>query len=133
MVIGNLVGKLTKQILKKSAAIGSVKTYCISFSLGAHMCGFIGKEIKLTGIIGLDPSKHILETSTSTGRLSKTDAKAVFVFHTNTRWIGIKRPIGDVDFYVNGGKYQYGVKHLCGKWTRGVLTNCHHMYGLCLL
>ena len=128
MVVGSLVGKLTRVLVEKISSKGSAKTYCISFSLGAHVCGFIGKEYKLTGILGLDPSKLIFETSSDDGRLSKNDAKAVFVFHTNYKAIGIKRPIGHVDFYVNGGGKQ---EVECGRGVKNFV--CHHMYSFELL
>ena len=68
LVVGTLVGKLTKEILKRSSP-KPVQTYCVSYSLGAHVCGFIGKESKLTGIIGLDPCGPVFETSSDYGRL----------------------------------------------------------------
>ena len=99
-----MVGKLTKLIIKTSSP-RRVKTYCVSYSLGTHVCGFIGKESKLTGIIALDPSPQVFEANSPDGRLSKTDADAVFVFHSSNI-IGFTKPIGDVDFYINGGKTQ---------------------------
>ena len=119
-----MVGKLTRLILQKSSR--AVKTYCISFSLGAHACGFIGKEFKLTGIIALDPCGPIFKSSSEDGRLSKNDAQAVYVFHTDYNFIGTKRTLGHVDFYVNGGDQQAA---RCGKYTFGY-GNCHHMYSL---
>ena len=110
----------------------SVNTFCISFSLGCHLCGFIGQEYKLTGIIALDPSNKIFDSSSDDGRLSKDDADAVVVFHTGYGFIGIKEPFGDVDFYVNGGRAQ---EVACGTMSTGlgsrnVRNNCHHMYAL---
>ena len=32
----------------------------------------------------------------------------MYVFHTNTDWLGIEKPIGDVDYYPNGGENQPG-------------------------
>ena len=76
MVVGNMVGMLIKLIIDKGLP-RPMKTYCVSFSLGTHLCGFAGKVIKFTGIIALDPSGPIFETSSDDGRLSKKDAEAV--------------------------------------------------------
>ena len=126
MVVGNLIGKLTSLIVYKSSR--PVKTFCTSFSLGAHLCGFIGKEHKLTGIIALDPCGPIFQSSSEEGRLSRNDAEVIYVFHTNYKFIGIKKPLGHVDFYVNGGAQQAA---RCGKYTFGY-GNCHHMCSLAL-
>ena len=120
MVVGTLVGQLTRIIIERIST-GPTKTFCISFSLGAHFCGFVGKEYKLTGIIALDPSKLISEASSEDGRLAKNDAEAVFVFHTGYEAVGVKMPIGDVDFYVNGGRTQ---EFECER----IDFSCSHMY-----
>ena len=120
MAVGSLVGQLTRIIVERVSS-GSTKTFCISFSLGAHLCGFIGKEYKLTGIIAMDPAKPIFEGSSDDGRLSKKDAEVVFVFHTHAEWTGVKKPIGHVDFYVNGGKTQ---AVYCGR----LQAVCNHMF-----
>ena len=124
-----MVGKLTKRIINKSA-FRQVKTYCVSYSLGAHVCGFIGKEIKLTAIIALDPSPQIFEANSAAGRLSKTDAEAVFVFHSSDL-IGFRKPIGDVDFYINGGKRQ-PVQCSMQLGSRLFNTMCDHMFAYTL-
>ena len=132
MVVGGMVGKLTRIIVERVTS-QSVNTFCISYSLGSHLCGFIGKEYKLTGIIALDPSNMILEPSSDDGRLSKKDAKAVFVIHTNYDMVGVKKPIGHVDMYVNGGGRQ---KVECGRLSMNDLKSdsskvpCHHMYAV---
>ena len=127
MVVGHLVGKLTKIIVEKSLPT-QVKLYCVSFSLGSHVCGFIGKVIKFAGIIALDPSGPIFERSSDDGRLSKNDAEAVYVLHTNYKFIGLRRPVGDVDFYVNGGSFQ--ALHCSSSKSIKGLSDCHHMFSL---
>ena len=125
MVVGNMVGKLTANIGRQLA---NLKTFCIGNSLGAHLCGFAGKEYKMTGIIGMDAAAPIFKTNSKENRLNKGDAKAVHVFHSNTMYEGMKRPIGDVDFYINGGKRQ-GWR--CGKELPGYLiqlTSCSHHF-----
>ena len=121
-----MVGKLTKLIIQSSSP-KIVKTYCVSLSLGTHLCGFAGKVIRFTGIIALDPTGPIFETSSENGRLSRNDAEAVYVFHTNYKFAGIKRPIGDVDFYVNGGALQaVQCNRTC--LDRSGFGTCHHMW-----
>ena len=95
------------------------------------MCGFIGKESTLTGIIALDASTTIFETNSESGRLSKTDADVVFVVHTDVNLIGFKKPIGDVDFYVNGREkqtLQCGPCYICLVPLNSELS-CDHMVG----
>ncbi len=43
----------------KFSQIDPLRTHCIGHSLGAHICGFIGKEIKLKRITGLDPAGRL--------------------------------------------------------------------------
>ena len=120
-----MVGKLTSHIGRQ---VTNLKTFCIGNSLGAHLCGFAGKEYKLTGIIGMDAAAPIFKTNSGKNRLDKGDAKAVHVFHSNTMYEGIKRPIGDVDFYINGGRRQ-GWR--CGHELPGFLiqvTSCSHHF-----
>ena len=61
----------------------------IGHSLGAHVCGFFGKNIKgLDCIIGLDPAGPIFGQNSNSNRLSRNDAKIVHVIHTNIGYFG---------------------------------------------
>ena len=44
MVVGNVVGELVKHIKDELGEEKSYTTYCIGISLGAHLCGFVGKS-----------------------------------------------------------------------------------------
>lgn len=62
---------------------------------------------------GLDPAGPTFEHADNQDTLSPDDAQFVDVLHTNTRGspdrsIGIKRPLGHVDIYPNGGTFQPG-------------------------
>jgi hypothetical protein len=53
--IGQKVGEFIKL-----SHIDPLRTHCIGHSLGAHACGFAGKEIKLKRITGLDPAGKLI-------------------------------------------------------------------------
>ena len=114
--VGNILAYVNKEIANTS---DNINTFCIGHSLGAHMCGFFGKMVKklkhdmvVTKIIGLDPAGPIWQYKDAhlyqdpSLRLNKADALNVEVLHTSTWFEGFKDPLGDVDFYVNGGGYQ---------------------------
>lgn len=87
--------------------IDGYKVHCIGHSLGAHSCGFIGKQLKLKRITGLDPAGPLFVNVDPSDRLDKTDADLVDVINTNSVW-GISQSIGHKNFYPNGGKIQPG-------------------------
>ena len=103
MVIGEMLRILTKNLRPK---IGGMKTFCIGHSLGAHICGFAGKQRPLEGIIGIDPAGPIFESNSIHGRLTENDAKVVQAIHTTPGMMGITKSIGDIDIYINEGPYQ---------------------------
>ena len=77
----------------------------------------------MEGIIAIDPVGPIFESNSEDTRLDKSDAKAVQVFHTNSKgWgrLGYDPLCGSVDFYFNGAMDQPG----CGGDG-----SCAHVYG----
>lgn len=52
---------------------------------------------------GLDPAGPGFFISNKDGMLDATDAIFVDVIHTSGWWAGFYDPVGDVDFYPNGG------------------------------
>ncbi|XP_044944090.1 lipase member I isoform X1 [Mustela putorius furo] len=82
----------------------------IGMSLGAHISGFVGKifQGQLGRITGLDPAGPKFSGKSPKDRLAYTDAKFVDVIHSDTNGLGIKEPVGHIDFYPNGGKTQPG-------------------------
>ncbi|XP_032755294.1 lipase member I [Rattus rattus] len=82
----------------------------IGMSLGAHICGFVGKlfQGQLGRITGLDPAGPKFSGKPSNCRLDYTDAKFVDVIHSDSQGLGILEPLGHIDFYPNGGRNQPG-------------------------
>ncbi|XP_049526829.1 phospholipase A1-like isoform X2 [Dermacentor silvarum] len=124
-------GVLLSKVLKDMVATSNGKLeakniHVIGFSLGAQAAGFCGRHFynatkeKLGRITGLDPAGPLFDISNVA--LSKNDANFVDIIHTNAGYLyslklGIKGPIGHVDFYPNGGSYQPGC---------GVDLGCSH-------
>jgi len=93
--------------------------HCIGHSLGAHVCGFLGKALKkisatpLDRITGLDPAGPLfLESGIISGlpsysddsHLCAVDATLVDTIHTDSTWLGSFTKTGDLDFYVGESK-----------------------------
>ncbi|XP_055836688.1 phospholipase A1-like [Episyrphus balteatus] len=80
-------------------------------SLGAHVVGFTGKNVKhgrVHTIIGLDPAMPLFNYNKPNSRLAETDGDYVETIHTNGGMLGFYQPIGRASFYPNGGKNQPG-------------------------
>ena len=116
--IGNILAYVNEKVMKKVNS-KNVKVACVGHSLGSHLCGFFGKmseridqTLTLTKIVGLDPAGPIWDYNDTqlkqdpSLRLNKEDALNVEVFHTNAEILGYRYPIGDIDFYINGGYRQ---------------------------
>lgn len=108
--------------LKENAQLNLDTLHLVGHSLGAHICGLTGKLVKdhnLNTIIGLDPAGPLFYEEYPDERLSVDDAEYVEVIHTNAGFYGIQTPIGDADYYINGGEKQPG----CGF---DILRICSH-------
>ena len=123
MIVGNALGELMKSIYS-SAEKEHVKSFCVGHSLGSHVCGFTGKTKQLDGIIAIDPAGPDFENHHEDNRLDKGDAKFVEALHTDAGWMGIIKPVGHVDIYLNGGRNQ---PH-CFGWRREL--GCDHFFPL---
>ncbi|XP_012535454.1 pancreatic triacylglycerol lipase [Monomorium pharaonis] len=94
--------------------------HLVGHSLGAHICGFVARELKkrqnrwtVRRITGLDPAQPCFRNAERSIHLHKNDAPFVDVIHTNGRLLmslglGLPEAIGYIDFYPNGGKTQPG-------------------------
>merc|ERR1712226_510360 len=108
----NLMEYMIEQISAKDIHI-------VGHDLGAHIAGeaahllFQKNDLKIGRITGMDPAGVCFEKTDEvalTKQLTKDKADFVDVWHSNSnlenRPIGVSRPIGHVDYWINGGKYQ---------------------------
>ncbi|XP_065073522.1 phospholipase A1 VesT1.02-like, partial [Ochlerotatus camptorhynchus] len=85
--------------------------YVSGHSLGGHAAGITGKRVtrgRLHSIIALDPALPLFSINAPNERVASTDANYVEVIHTNAGLLGFDLPIGQADFYPNGGRSQPG-------------------------
>ncbi|EDW75039.1 uncharacterized protein Dwil_GK19961 [Drosophila willistoni] len=88
----------------------------IGHSMGAHIAGFCGKDLKtisngqlkLGHIVALDPAFPLYLYDVTDGRLHEDDAKNVICLHTNGLFKGQLAVMGHTDYYANGGRKQPG-------------------------
>ncbi|XP_065218173.1 pancreatic triacylglycerol lipase-like [Planococcus citri] len=87
--------------------------HIIGHSLGAHIAGYMGKNVPgIYRITALDAAQIGFEGADPQVRLMKGDASFVDTYHTNgkptvpTFGLGFVTDFGDVDFYINGGVHQ---------------------------
>jgi len=106
--------------LEREAGLDPSKTKIVGHSLGGHIAGLAARNAKgeIAEAIALDPAKPSFESKKPGERVDKSDATLVQVIHTST--LGLAEPLGDADFYPNGGKSQPG----CG--IIGIALACEH-------
>ncbi|XP_053685626.1 pancreatic triacylglycerol lipase-like [Sabethes cyaneus] len=94
--------------------------YVIGFSLGGHVAGNAGKRHggRINTIISLDPAGPLFSAGQDDA-VSPTDGQYVETIMTNAGLLGINVPLGQANFYPNGGRTQPG----CGIDISG---NCAH-------
>lgn len=112
-----LVGRQLAKLIR-SLDVPLERVHLIGFSLGAHVAGFAGAELgNVSRITGLDPAGPLFESQDPRARLDETDANFVDVIHSNGEQLilgglGSWQPMGDVDFYPNGGRMQTGCSNI---------------------
>ncbi|XP_007933105.1 lipase member I [Orycteropus afer afer] len=120
-----ILTRYIRKLLKHGASLDTF--HFIGVSLGAHISGFVGKifQGQLGRITGLDPAGPKFSGKPSYGRLDYTDAAFVDVIHSDADGLGIKEPLGHIDFYPNGGKKQPGCpKSIFSDYKTGLCVNC---------
>ncbi|KAK6468008.1 lipase member H-like [Huso huso] len=133
---GKLLAGLLRSLLAKGFSATSL--HLIGFGTGAHIAGIAGSRLRgsIGRITGLDPfGPSFLHTGPRT-RLDYTDAQFVDVVHTNYRAnepiaaLGLRPPMGHVDFYVGKGYQLPGCPKSLLDRERYVLCNHQKAYQL---
>ncbi|XP_022170469.1 pancreatic lipase-related protein 2-like [Myzus persicae] len=121
--IAHDIAKILKRITY-NMTVGVETMHLIGHSMGAHIVGFVGKELpdQIPRITGLDPAKPQYENKGPNDRLYITDAHFVDIMHTNSAKNGFTKSIGHIDFFPNGGQRQPG----CGSSDRAT-GSCSHI------
>ncbi|XP_053402592.1 pancreatic triacylglycerol lipase-like [Mercenaria mercenaria] len=106
--ISNMIKHLHAQYV-----ISPKKVHIIGYSLGAHIAGYVGRNLdKIGRITGLDPDEPGYKDTDPLVHLDKTDAEFVDIIHTNgsgdSSGFGWMKDTGHIDFYPNGGENQPG-------------------------
>lgn len=81
----------------------------------------------VTYFAGLDPAGPGYTDVPVNYRLDPGDAKQVDVVHTFMKVLSLAEPLGHVDFYPNGGRFQPGcpnIYDICKLFSETVSQNC---------
>ncbi|CAH1118944.1 unnamed protein product [Phaedon cochleariae] len=85
--------------------VDPIDVHFVGHSLGAHISGFAGRQIragKIGRITGLDPALPLFDSNPEE-RINHNDSHFVDIIHTCAGFLGIEDAIGHADFYPNGG------------------------------
>jgi len=125
-VVGGMAMCLLKELYVGNYTAMTEKVHCIGHSLGAQICGYVGRNSQLNftqpiaRITGLDPAEPYFGYAPAVVALDPTDAAFVDVIHTDTvhfrqgavhampYGMGVEEPVGHMDFYPNNGTNQPG-------------------------
>lgn len=91
-------------------------TSIMNFSFSAHICGLAGNYLqsnKIGKVIGLDPAGPLFDVNAPDSRINANSAEYVECIHTGY-FLGIRAPVCQADFFVNGGSHQPGCTNIFG-------------------
>nr|XP_022920248.1 phospholipase A1 member A-like [Onthophagus taurus] len=103
--------------------------HLIGHSLGAHVAGIGADNIKngkIGRITALDPAGPGFNEMPHNLKLDPGDATLVDVIHTYMRILSLSEPLGHVDFYPNGGRFQPGCPSFFDIWKISESITCNH-------
>lgn len=122
------------EVIRNDTGINWPRLRLIGFSLGSHVMGYAGRNLRRKGLIvpqisALDPASPYFENKHPDRRIDPTDADFVDVIHTDSKTLvvngfGTVQEMGHVDFYPNDGHDQPG----CEKFDVSVVQYlaCSH-------
>lgn len=105
--VGGAIAKMIDGLVSRGGDLSRI--HIIGHSLGAHVAGSAGKQVKsgkVGRITGLDPASLGFQSyldPKGERRLNRSDAKFVDVIHTDMGLVGLSAAIGHADFYPNRG------------------------------
>ncbi|XP_058839270.1 pancreatic triacylglycerol lipase-like [Topomyia yanbarensis] len=117
--VGDVVSRMINTLVS-ATGISRNSISIIGHSLGAHAAGNAGKYQagQMHTIVGLDPAGPLFSLGQS-DIMTPGDAQYVEAVFSNAGTLGFDLPLGDANFYPNGGRSQPG----CGIDIAG---NCAH-------
>lgn len=106
--VASNVTAFIQMLQEQGANLSSI--HLIGVSLGAHISGFTGANLKgeIGRISALDPAGPEFKGRNPEDRLDSSDAQFVDVVHTDMDLLGFREPLGHIDYYANGGADQPG-------------------------
>ncbi|XP_050344703.1 pancreatic triacylglycerol lipase-like [Nymphalis io] len=115
--VGNVIAQFVNILTNFGYSTENIRI--VGVGLGAHAAGIAARRIQGTipHVVALDPS--LIGWTHHPDILNKNDANIVEVIHTTSGVYGYDKPLGDIDFYPNGGTVQTGC---------GTDTTCSHTY-----
>lgn len=113
-IVGAEVARVGRYLVDAKGARPS-DFHFLGHSLGAQISSYAAKNITGVGrITAMDPAQPLFENLDKAVRIDTSDAAFVDVIHSNAKptipfvGFGMMRPVGHVDFYMNGGADQPG-------------------------
>ncbi|KAF2365125.1 Lipase/vitellogenin, partial [Trinorchestia longiramus] len=120
--------------LAEEVGLDFKKTSLVGHSLGAHCAGMTGNYLTsglLARVTGLDPAAPLFEDQDAEQRVNPDSADFVDIIHTNSGsltdgCLGMLEPVGQVDFYPNGGVHQPGCVIINSTDIIDLIVSCSH-------